>query len=86
VSGHCVLCGAIDYPASMSGPDICPACDCGDFGLERVRSLRQEIIELRRTLDRIVRVDSAIVDQLARSINENSKLRARIAELERDVH
>jgi hypothetical protein len=27
--GPCVLCGAKDYPLSMGGPTICPACDCG---------------------------------------------------------
>ena len=80
----CVICGAIDYPVSLGGPDICPSCGCGDFGVERVRRLGQEIIALRATLDCIVRVDGAIVDQLARSINENSKLRARIAELEHE--
>jgi hypothetical protein len=47
------FCGAIDYPVSLGGPDIYPACDCGDFGVERVRRLSQEIIALRATLDRI---------------------------------
>lgn len=28
-SGPCVVCGAINYPLSMGGPQICPACDCG---------------------------------------------------------
>jgi hypothetical protein len=84
VSGPCVICGAIDYSVSLDAPDICPACDCGDFGVERVRRLGHEITALRATLDRIVRVDGAIVDQLAWSINENSKLRARIAELEHE--
>ena len=29
--GPCVLCGTTNYPMSMGGPTICPACDCGSF-------------------------------------------------------
>jgi hypothetical protein len=27
--GPCVVCGRVNYPLSMGGPQICPACDCG---------------------------------------------------------
>jgi hypothetical protein len=27
--GPCMVCGLTDYPLSMGGPEICPACDCG---------------------------------------------------------
>lgn len=27
--GPCMVCGARDYPLSVGGPGICPACDCG---------------------------------------------------------
>lgn len=26
--GPCKVCGALDYPMSYGGADICPACDC----------------------------------------------------------
>lgn len=29
--GPCVLCGTTDYPLSVGGPSVCPACDCGNF-------------------------------------------------------
>jgi hypothetical protein len=28
-AGPCVVCGDRDYPSSLGGPQICPACDCG---------------------------------------------------------
>jgi len=27
--GPCTVCGKTNYPNSMGGPGICPACDCG---------------------------------------------------------
>jgi hypothetical protein len=27
-TGPCKLCGAVNYPLSFGGPDICPICDC----------------------------------------------------------
>jgi len=30
--GPCILCGTTNYPMSMGGPTICPACDCGIAG------------------------------------------------------
>ena len=27
-TGPCKLCGAINYPISYGGTDICPICDC----------------------------------------------------------
>lgn len=29
IPGPCISCGGTDYPLSMGGPSICPACDCG---------------------------------------------------------
>lgn len=29
--GPCKLCGTSNYALSMGGPDVCPACDCGNF-------------------------------------------------------
>ena len=54
--GPCVACGATDYPLSMGGPDICPACDCyppekrvGQLAAEN-RQLRAEVADLKKRL------------------------------------
>jgi hypothetical protein len=83
--GPCVICGALDYELSVGGPDICPSCDCGGFGIETVKRQGEIIRELRQRLDiaeRLVRVDTALARQLSESIALNSRLRQRIAELE----
>ena len=30
LAGPCRLCGDVDYPLSLGGPFVCPACDVGD--------------------------------------------------------
>lgn len=83
--GPCIFCGAVDYPMSVGGPTICPACDCGDFGPQRVRQLGAFIADLQQRLqlaERLARVDFALARQLTRSMEINANLRARIAELE----
>jgi hypothetical protein len=30
----------------MGGPTICPACDCGNFGIERIKRQAKRIAEL----------------------------------------
>jgi hypothetical protein len=50
-SGPCEICGGINYPLSFGGPDICPSCDCGNFGIEVVRKQGKEIKELRERLE-----------------------------------
>jgi hypothetical protein len=48
--GPCVVCGEKNYPLSLGGPDICPACDCGMLPAPRLRQqielLEAEIKEL----------------------------------------
>lgn len=39
--GPCLGCGAENYPLSMGGPGICPACDCTPPE-RRVRQLAEE--------------------------------------------
>lgn len=46
VSGPCIVCGLRDYPLSMGGPGICPACDCGHSGPKVVETLKRRIQEL----------------------------------------
>lgn len=31
IPGPCIFCGDVNYPLSMGGPEVCPACDCGSF-------------------------------------------------------
>ena len=50
VSGPCVICGAINYELSLGGVDICPTCDCGNFGQTRIKSLQTEIQFLKDKL------------------------------------
>jgi hypothetical protein len=52
IRGPCVICGATGYPLSLGGPEICPSCDCGDFGLETVQRQRNEISALRERAER----------------------------------
>lgn len=48
--GPCVICGSTNYALSMGGPTICPSCDCGDFGIERVKRLGRELASTREEL------------------------------------
>lgn len=48
--GPCLACGATNYPLSMGGPGICPACDC--YPPERrVGQLAVDNRELRSALE-----------------------------------
>jgi hypothetical protein len=42
----------------MGGPSICPACDCGDFGMARIKRQGKIIMELRERLARYERNDA----------------------------
>lgn len=46
--GPCIVCGAINYPLSCGGPDICPPCDLGVP--PEVSRLREENMELRNRI------------------------------------
>jgi hypothetical protein len=41
--GPCIVCGLTDYPLSMGGPEICPACDCGIPSTDSGHPLRHKI-------------------------------------------
>jgi len=45
-SGPCIICGDTNYPLSEGGPTICPACDCGHFGMERIKRQGKRITGL----------------------------------------
>lgn len=87
-SGPCIICGTVNYEPSLGGPDICPSCDCGHFGPDIVRAQGEQIRELIKELDvirRLVRVDTALVQQLRESIEANAKLRQENEQLRAEV-
>jgi hypothetical protein len=45
-AGPCIICGLRDYPLSMGGPTICPACDCGHNGPTLIAAQKRRIEEL----------------------------------------
>jgi hypothetical protein len=79
--GPCIICGAKDYALSMGGPDICPSCDCGNFGPEVVKAQAQQITVLNAELElqrRLARVDASLARRLGESIQANTRLRNEI--------
>lgn len=84
--GPCAICGGVNYPLSVGGPEICPSCDCGGFGIETVKRQGQIICELRARLliaERLNRVDATLARRLSECWQENNRLRERVAELEK---
>jgi len=80
-SGPCVICGGIDYPLSVGGPEICPSCDCGGSGMVTVGRQGQIICELRARLliaERLNRVDAALARCLSECLRENNQLRKQL--------
>lgn len=48
-SGPCLGCGAVNYPLSMGGPDVCPACDV--YPPEtRAKQLGQQLAQIKDAL------------------------------------
>jgi len=54
--GPCTVCGLTNYPLSVGGPSICPACDCGNYGPATVNAQRLEIERLQTMERRMKRV------------------------------
>lgn len=50
VAGPCCVCGATNYPLSIGGPSICPACDCG---IQLAPSLRATIAAQQQEIARL---------------------------------
>lgn len=44
---RCTICGLEFTEPSYGGPGICPSCDCGDFGINKIQRQAREIIRLR---------------------------------------
>ena len=95
-SGPCVLCGAANYLPSLGGPEICPSCDCGNFGFAAVQRQRATIEDLSRKLEASRGRVAELEDQLASEkkchrlantmrFQQEDRDRARIAELEAQV-
>jgi hypothetical protein len=56
--GPCKRCGAVNYPLSFGGSDICPSCDSGiPPEVSKLKSLldeaEREIIRLRQEIERL---------------------------------
>lgn len=91
-SGPCVVCGATNYLPSLGGPEICPPCDCGDFGHVAVQRQRATIEDLSRKLEEAQK-RAAFLDQAYDGLmiatnkigDECAAKDARIAELEREL-
>lgn len=49
-AGPCIICGLRNYSLSFGGPTICPSCDCGNTGQEKVRRQAERIMELEKQL------------------------------------
>lgn len=50
-SGPCLVCGETDYPLSMGGPSICPACDMGQDLKTRLALYRKRIKRLEKQVE-----------------------------------
>lgn len=60
-AGPCVVCGLTNYPLSYGGPTICPSCDCGNFGPQKIEAQRREIERLRAELAALRAPDLPII-------------------------
>lgn len=46
----CKICGLTFYARSFGGPNICPSCDCGNFGQTAIQRQRDMIAALEQRL------------------------------------
>jgi uncharacterized Zn finger protein (UPF0148 family) len=58
------MCGGTDYPLSMGGPAICPACDCG---------VAPEATKARRELRDAQRRIEEMEQEIARLTSPNAR-------------
>lgn len=99
-AGPCVVCGLRDYPLSFGGPTICPSCDCGNTGQQKVRRQAERIRELEKQLaasaiDLLRYVNAAdisgadvphvVVEKLQRAIDASASNRSAIESSQDDV-
>lgn len=83
--GPCIMCGALNYPASMGGPDLCPMCDTGySSNPKYLGQLNSDNIKLRKVIEdsgffpTVGQIDKAILefvnDESNGFINEIAKV------------
>lgn len=55
--GPCIICGRENYPLSMGGESICPACDCGHvdhtWHNARIESLESDLAAEREKVRKL---------------------------------
>jgi len=62
-SGPCVVCGETDYPLSMGGPSICPACDMGQDLKTRLGRYRDLITGLEAEIEWLKKIIEEAISQ-----------------------
>ena len=96
MSGPCICCGATNYPLSMGGSGICPACDCGRFnGLAlathnaklaaRITSLEGELEEVRDRNRRLKEANDSEHRRLVASKNRQRERAIRAEQKNREL-
>ena len=55
----CKVCGLTFYQRSFGGPNVCPSCDCGNFGAPVVQLQAKEIERLRAELEKMTESNAA---------------------------
>ena len=73
--GPCIVCGENNYPLSMGGPTICPACDCG---------IDPDLTKLRRKLAQVENELIQARDERNEFYNATGTLKGRLARVERE--
>jgi regulator of replication initiation timing len=81
-SGPCSICGDTNYPLSMGGSSICPSCDCGDYGITKVRRQGKRIAELVKQVDDWRELWTKENEQRVELQTETESLRERLAKAE----
>lgn len=83
-AGPCISCGEVNYPLSMGGPDICPACDCGWDLKTRLPPMREKIKLLQAEFAK-AREEKENLRQYASGLeNAQAFLDARVADAEEE--
>jgi hypothetical protein len=71
MKGPCVVCGAVDYPLSMGGANICPNCDCGDDPFAKTKAALGKFVAVHdEALKAVIEEKDAEIQRLKKLITE----------------